>query len=62
MVFDWKYMIKTLVVIAATVVIAILLMNLIEISSIISLMLEATICVVVYISLSFSLKLTKVFF
>lgn len=61
-VFDWKYIIKTLVVIAATVVIAILLMNLIEISSVISLMFEAAICVVVYILLSFSLKLTKVFF
>lgn len=61
-VFDWKYILKTFAATAVTVIVAIYLMNWIEISGIVSLALEAAVCGSVYIMLSYGFKLTKIFF
>lgn len=61
-VFDWKYILKTFAATAVTVIVAIYLMNWIEIGGIVSLALEAAVCGSVYIMLSYGFKLTKIFF
>lgn len=56
--FDWKYLIKTCLITAVTVACAITLMKLIPINSLGILIIEGSICTVVYIILSFRFRLT----
>ena len=58
--FDWKCLIKTCLVTAVTAICAAVLMKLIPINSLVILIIEGSICVAVYMVLSFRFKLTDV--
>lgn len=60
--FDWKYILKSVFATLATIGIALVLMSIVNISSIWILIMEAIICVITYIALSYLLKLLNVFF